>query len=377
MRRTVLVLLVCVLLAAVGAVSAQPVRLISETHSPGDSEARKPTRPFTISVDCTRGESVNKALEKVTSKQQVESVIEIHGMCAENVVVRGMTNLTLRGTDPEQDGITGVGQENELFPYSSALMIYESNVIWVENLTLNGWRPLRIYFSDNVNLMNCELFGVEGGRQVSWMAHSLVNFHNTTISSPGSWGVAALSSRVILNDSTVVADFIGIYSGTGASVYTENLTVDATKFAVYADEAANMWLVTTELAGDVVSSLNASVVLANDVTQTDHGSSGWNGVFERSSLQVRNGSQLLGPVYVEGFSNAVVKWGSSVPGDLECWDGGDAYCEDPASVWGAYGCPSIPWFGSAESAARSIAPRPDLSSIRRELRSMIEEEKRD
>jgi hypothetical protein len=377
MRRLVPLVALCVLLAAVGAASAQPVRLIYETHGPGDGESRKPTRPYAISVDCTRGESINKALEKVASKKGVESVVEIHGMCEENVVVRGLTNVTLRGTDPEQDGIRSVGQENELFPYSSALMIADSHVVRVENLMLTGWRPLRTMHADSVNVVNCQVIGIDEGRPVYYSAHSIgVTFTSTTVSSPDSWGVFAVSSSVSLNDSAVVADLIGVYSGSGGSVYTENLTVNAAGFAVYADEAGNAWIKTSELAGEVVSSLNGSVVLTG-VTQTDHGAPGWNGVFERSSLQVWNGSQLLGPVYVGDFSITVVQWGSTVHGDLECWSGGDAFCENPGNIWGAYGCPSIPFLSAAESATSADDSRPDLSSLRRELRLMRESEKLD
>ena len=75
------------------------------------------------------------------------------------------------------------------------------------------------------------------------------------------------------------------------------------------------------------------------------------------------------------FSNAVIASGSSVVGDIECWWGGDAFCEDPGNVWGAYGCPSIPWFSAPESEASPSDSRSDLLSLRRELRALIEEER--
>jgi hypothetical protein len=91
------VLPLCVLLATVGAASAQPVEVVSESRGPGDRATRKPDRPVTISVDCTRGESVDRALKKMVSKQEAEAFIEIHGMCDESVVMRGLTNVTLFG----------------------------------------------------------------------------------------------------------------------------------------------------------------------------------------------------------------------------------------------------------------------------------------
>jgi hypothetical protein len=362
-------------MAAFGTAIAQPVELISASRSPGDGEMRKPNRPVTVSVDCTRGQSVNKALGKLPSDSEVELVVEIHGMCEENVVVRGLTNVTLRGTDPEQDGISAVSQENDMFPFGGALTITESYAIRVESLMVTGRRPLWVYSSTNVNATNCELIGIEGGAATFGSMGSLVLLNNNTISSPENWAIFALHSLLYVDDG-VVSGRNGILSALGASVNGENLTVNSTGAAVYASDAGSILLETSELAGEVISSFNSSVVLTG-VTQTEHGSWGWGGAFERSSLQVWDGTQLLGPVYVEAFSDAVVRWGSTVLGDLECWDGGDAFCEDPGSIWGAYGCPSIPWFGAAESATSSNDSRPDLSSLRREIRSMIEEGKRD
>jgi len=375
MRRIVFVLALCGLLATVGTANAQFTEQIFEPGSRTEAVAKKPVRPVTISVDCARGESINKALSKLPSKSDAESVIEIHGMCEESVVVQRMANVTLRGTDPEQDGISwDVGQGDLFFPFSSALMIADTYTVRVENLMLSGSRPLRIYFSDHVNVVNGQLLGIEGGSPVLYVAQSNgVDLANTTISSPDTWAMMAVQSPVHLADGTV-SGRNGIYSAGGASVRAENLAIDAAVFAIWAEDAGSVWLKTSELAGDVVSQLNASVLL-EEVTQFDHGSWEWSYVGVRSSLRVSNGSQMLGPIYVEDFSNAVVMWGSTVIGDLECYSGGDAFCDDPSNIGAAYGCPSTPWLTATESAKGPGVRRPDLTRMREELHSLIEEER--
>ena len=95
-------------------------------------------------------------------------------------------------------------------------------------------------------------------------------------------------------------------------------------------------------------------------------------------LSVGNGSHLLGPVFIQRASDAIVDGGSTVEGQLECSSGGDAYCEDPSNVGGAFGCGSCAASGAAtEAATRSGDSRPDLSRMRQDLRSMMEKEKLD
>ena len=82
-----------------------------------------------------------------------------------------------------------------------------------------------------------------------------------------------MRSWVALTDSTVVADFIGVYSGNSSWLTAEDSIVESTMCAAFAETAGRVDLKTTEIAGCVGSVLNASVILT-DVNQTAPGE-GW------------------------------------------------------------------------------------------------------
>ena len=56
----------------------------------------------TVKVDCTKGGSINKALDQ--NKNARSLILEIGGMCTENVIVT-RDRVTLRGINPSIDGI--------------------------------------------------------------------------------------------------------------------------------------------------------------------------------------------------------------------------------------------------------------------------------
>ena len=57
----------------------------------------------TIRVDCTKGQSIQAAIDKNAGS----IIVEIRGICSENVLIDGR-EVTLRGSDPTVDGIRGV-----------------------------------------------------------------------------------------------------------------------------------------------------------------------------------------------------------------------------------------------------------------------------
>jgi hypothetical protein len=398
MRRIVFVLALCVVLTSIGTANAQFVRDVLESGSPTERVVTKPVRPVTVAVDCTRGDTINKALTKLPKKSSTETVIEIRGICEESVLVRRLENVTLRGIDPAEDGISWeVADGRPLFPYNSALMIADSYSVRIENLMLTGWRPLRLNHSDLIDVVNCRLVRMEEGRPVVYATHSNgVSFIDTEISAPGGSGLMALWSGILLTNTTVsagplgvavwastdltldnssvAATWIGIYGSEGTGVWVQNSRVESDNSSLYAEFAGNIWMMGGEIAGRVLAGANSSVVLGN-VTQTDSGIG--HIVAERSSLNLWNGTQLLDAIYLYEFSDVIVQGNSHLFGEIHCWGGADAYCEDPGSIWGVYGCPSTPGWAAAESAASPGEPRLDLSRFRRELRELIREEQLD
>ena len=99
-----------------------------------------------IQVDCTKGSSVQSAIDKNPGT----IVIEIRGVCTENVSVENR-QVTLRGLDPANDGIVSPNT-------TSALFIADSNSFVIENLSLsnNPGQALQVWDSF-VAMTNCVL----------------------------------------------------------------------------------------------------------------------------------------------------------------------------------------------------------------------------
>ena len=107
----------------------------------------------TIKVDCSKGQSINKALEDKAD----ELIIEISGMCEENVLVE-RHNVTLRGGDPAGDGIRAVDEGDD----DVALTIAGTLNVAVENLRLTGGeRGLTVnnVIRGSVHVRNCNVEG--------------------------------------------------------------------------------------------------------------------------------------------------------------------------------------------------------------------------
>ncbi len=149
----------------------------------GTAIAQQTQTSWTITVDCQSGQSINEALAQTSPFL----TIEVRGQCVEDVVVR-RDGVTLRGIDPQRDGIRSPGGPDSA---EATLLIRGARRVTVANLRISGGRRegLRVLDStDDVTISNC-------------------NFESN-----GVWGASVTDSTVAFVDSE--------FSGNGALIDT-------------------------------------------------------------------------------------------------------------------------------------------------------------
>jgi hypothetical protein len=141
-----------------------------------------PAAAKTASVDCTKGQKVQDAVDKSSPPLS----IEIHGICVENVSIVGKT-FTLTGTNPATDGLQGV---NTADPNVLAALTVNDVVLGsISSLSFsNGPRGGVAIFNSQVDVQNCQANGNSGsGMHVS--AGSFVTAANLIASNNATRGV--------------------------------------------------------------------------------------------------------------------------------------------------------------------------------------------
>lgn len=99
-------------------------------------------------VDCTKGQSVQEAIDKNASPLE----IEIHGLCIESVLIQDKV-VTLRGVSPATDGIRSPTN-------NTAVIFVDSNGSRVENLALSNNSGRAVTFNRSTAVMsNCVIDG--------------------------------------------------------------------------------------------------------------------------------------------------------------------------------------------------------------------------
>lgn len=98
----------------------------------------------TITVDCTKGDSVQDAIDKNGGT----IVVEVRGVCVENVRIENR-NVTLHGLNAANDGLQSPNT-------SAALFIQDSNDTRIENLSLSNSPGSALQVRDSfVTMLNC------------------------------------------------------------------------------------------------------------------------------------------------------------------------------------------------------------------------------
>jgi len=329
----------------------------------------------TVTVDCTKGESINAALTKSPAARNL--TIEITGMCTENVVVT-RDHVTLHGTNPANDGIQA--DLNEEIS-DVALWVRGAELVTVENLKLTGGFSGLLTTNTgltNLRLINCRLEGNSAyGAQIE---NALVQADDTTFSTNGNINVGIFAGSRLQCTNCTLAD----PQGSGP--------LGTTRVNAFVFTANRLLLTNCTLTNGGITSDN-SLVLVTDSTLTGvppgqntifaFGSSsiGLTRVTVNGSMQFNQGAnvQLLGVTQVttinnqmddsayvrigdaspasggppsipstlrgfviRNFSKAVLLQTSHITGNFNCSQGADAFCTTPGNISGTSNCGQCP-----------------------------------
>ncbi|HKO44927.1 MAG TPA: hypothetical protein VJU84_16740 [Pyrinomonadaceae bacterium] len=327
----------------------------------------------TVTVKCAKGDSINSALSKYQGARSL--VVEISGMCHENVVVN-RDRVTLRGTDPATDGIDAV--ENTDF-IDAAVWVREAHRVTLENLKLTG--GFGGLLATNVStpllrVINCRM---EGNRFGALVQSSIVEANNSSLGpNDGVNAEVFLGSRFICLNCTMTDPQVNAPSGanrtnvivsasrlvlnqstlTGGGIQSEESLVMASDSTIEAAASNLQGLGTTggstvsltrvQITGQLVFNQNTSVQLFG-VTQLP-GAAGTPPNQANHSTIVRlanavsptgNVASDVGLFNLNDFSNLSLLDSSEVAG-LNCNSGSNAFCSNPANVGGTSNCGLCP-----------------------------------
>ena len=330
-------------------------------------------------VNCHKGESINKALTKQPGA--VNLVVEIDGLCHENVVVT-RDRVTLRGDDPEEDGIQAVANVEQT---DAAVWVRGAQLVTVENLKLTGGFTGLTATDANLpflRMLNCR---VEGNAQFGIQLElSLLTAEDTTIGPNTRFNVGAFAgSRFECRNCTItnppastVLDNVVVSTGsqlflfnstlTNGSINASNASVIVTDssleaFAapgassVIANTSSNVNLTRTQVEGPMRFTQGTTAQLFG-VTQTPGSTPGPAPNFADDASYVKIGnafpavpapgpppiaSNVLG-FGLTNFSNLSLLQTSQVTGNFSCSLGANAVCPVLANVSGTSNCGLCP-----------------------------------
>ncbi|NNF15233.1 MAG: hypothetical protein HKN70_00730 [Gammaproteobacteria bacterium] len=314
------------------------------TYASAGVKAPKEKAPpeATAFVDCNEGDRIIDAL----ATPALNLTIEINGICSEDVSI-DRTNVTLRGDNPLEDGIRpdpdGLQRQ--------ALTLRNVSIINIENLTLTGaFTGIGINDSFGVNVTNCRLENNHFAGAIIGTASGSINFTDTIVSAPIPPGGARLLRGIwVANASFVrclnctINDYRdSLYVSTGAQLYVEGGSFTAGRRALTVlDNASTDMTVpfgstdTIPISGYVRIDNKGFASLRN-VLQSDSGPS--HSIRRGASLVIQGSTSLNSGALVGEFANMTLLGTSTLSGNLSCFNGGDAYCADPATQTSSANC---------------------------------------
>lgn len=328
----------------------------------------------TEKVNCHKGESINKALAKQPGAAAL--VVEIDGVCHENVVVT-RDRVTLRGTDPADDGIQAVANTEQT---DAAVWVRGAQLVTIENLKLTGGFSGLLASDVGVpflRLKNCRL---EGNNQ--WGAQlevALLDAVDTTFGPNTRFSVGVFNgsrfgcngctltlaptstaldnivalggSQVGLFDTALVNG--GINAGNSSVTLTDS-SVEAFPGAlgIIASVSSNISLARAQVEGSMRFMTGTTASLFG-VTQTPGTTPIPNFADDMSYVKVGTAappcpappcvpgppvnSNVLG-FNLTNFSNLSLLGSSQVTGNISCSFGANAVCPNSANISGTANC---------------------------------------
>ena len=338
-KATRLLLVVCVALMAV------PLPLLADDDSDSDSDGPS---SLTVKVNCNKGKSIQRALGR--SADQL--TVKIKGMCQERVVIT-RHNVTLIGSDPATDGITGPAVD-DVVVQRALVRIIDSRNVRLENLTITASdsRGLEATELTFVDVVNCRITGNAGrGLQVS--SDSFASIVDTTIAFNGSFELIAFEGVANCERCTIDDDGFSVVAASGARIsFLDSWITTSGDIAVNADLAAFVSGRNTDVTSGFItlwtnrgsrlfwrdSTLSGSFWADTDsqlavVGTTQTANLVRNIAFQDSHVEIRGGT-LVGDTQLTGFSNGTAE-GAPTLGTVTCDRGGDLYCDGSETKGGS------------------------------------------
>ncbi|HVF58412.1 MAG TPA: right-handed parallel beta-helix repeat-containing protein [Thermoanaerobaculia bacterium] len=369
----------CLALPAGAAPSARKAELLARAASLKATPA--PARPPQSSVvDCTKGDSLQAAIDK----SQDDDVIEVRGLCNENVQIQ-RKRLTLHGLDPATDGIRGVAPDP---PAVAALHVWYANGGLVENLSFTDTSPGGVGLALGYSFFearNCRMVGnPANGVRVSLSSV----FFGTEVTLADSGGAGLLVQRSseafctgcrLENNAGFAADarfgslltlLDGVVTGsrglravnqsyadidcvTEDTAYPCSLNVTRTAGLAIGESTVSPYGA-GPFAGQLVAFDHGEIyVYGAQQTSTGVGPSGnplpntfehFSTLVVEQAFETGEQSQLKGHTQVSGFSRALLRDATTVNGTLACDSAGDAWKDPGVIVTGGpvTGCEHVP-----------------------------------
>ena len=325
----------------------------------------------TVTVDCTKGESINEALTKNLAVRNL--TVEITGMCTENVVIT-RDHVTLHGTNPANDGIQADLNEEST---DAALWVRGANLVMVENLKLTGGFT-GLLATDvgltSLQVTNCRLegnaaygtqlqnalmqaddttFSTNGNISAGIFAGSRLQCTNCTLADPQGSGplgttranaFAFTANRLLLFNSTLING--GITSDDSLVLVTDS-TISGLPpggNTIFAFGSSSVSLTRVQVNGGMNFGQGANVQLLG-VTQT---TSLTNVMDDSAYVRIGDASPAAGgppsiPSSLKGFvmrnfTRLSLLQTSHITGSFNCSQGADAFCSMPANISGISNC---------------------------------------
>lgn len=311
----------------------------------------------TIAVDCAKGKTIQQALAHPAERL----VIEISGLCQERVVIT-RSNVTLRGSNPATDGITGPAVD-DVVVQRALVRVIAARDVGFENLTITSSesRGLEGHDLAFIEIVNCRITGNEG-RGVQMNLGSFASVEDSVIADNGNFELATFSGgHIVCTRCTVddddgllavsvrggVIDFNDSALSTGgalavlpveeSSVFGTDTDVAAGLISLYATQNSQLHWTGGQVAGSIWAD-TASQLFLNGVTQTVNPAG--NRVSEDSHVRI-DGGNFVGDTLLTGFSSGTAE-GSPTFDTVTCDRGGDFFCDGTVMKTGSVGCGLCP-----------------------------------
>lgn len=307
-------------------------------------------KPFKeIDVECRNGDSINRALER----QEDELVINIIGVCTEDVVVT-RDRVTLRGTDPALDGIRAASIDD---PHGAALFIRGGRRVVVEDLTLAGGKHAGLLIEDVRRSTILRNLRIEGNQQVGLrISASLVAGYDLSITGNGIAGVSVFETAYLRCYNCTIADNpaadsgFGLVGAAGSSATLAGGSISARLplslrlnsvaevdgvtltgyVAVEARGNSNVKVENSTIDGSVRADEHSQIELRNALQVFNPAPAG-NLVTGASQITVAAGTRLIGETVFAEFSHGIFDQGTALE-TVGCLTGSDAICTGAVTI---------------------------------------------